>query len=367
MNDSEAIKQLNRNIQSIVDEIDSKNKLKTTLEAYKYNPECTVCVENNRSTIDELRRVTSELNQLQLKLNELNSRLLAITKDISQNKILHDEFLDVQNTQQRIELLTREFDTKTAALELVESKIVNINIQLHTINSNIQILEDHVDLILYNKSIDDKIDAFRIKINECKSDIRKIESTLKEVTGKHIHATARKKELLKQLNEVETIEYDYECYKYYLEAVGRNGIPYDLIQRAIPQIETEINNILSQLVEFNITLEVDEKNISGKLVYDYDRMWRLENSSGMERFISSLAIRMALLNASNLPKPNCLIVDEGFGVLDKEHLNSMQILFNMLKTQFDFIFIVSHLEITRDMVDHVIEIHKEDGYSQISI
>jgi DNA repair exonuclease SbcCD ATPase subunit len=87
----------------------------------------------------------------------------------------------------------------------------------------------------------------------------------------------------------------------------------------------------------------------------------------MERFVSSLAIRIALMNASNLPKSNFMIIDEGFGVLDAEHMHSMQTLFNLLKTHFDFILIVSHLETARDMVDTLIEIKREDGYSQISI
>jgi DNA repair exonuclease SbcCD ATPase subunit len=150
-------------------------------------------------------------------------------------------------------------------------------------------------------------------------------------------------------------------------AIGRNGIPYEMMTNTIPQIETEINNILSQIVKFSVSLEVDVKNISGKLFYDSDNVWPLENSSGMERFISSLAIRVALMNASNLPKPNFLIIDEGFGVLDKEHLHSMQILFNLLKTHFDFILVVSHLDTMRDVVDNIIEIKKDKGYSQILV
>jgi DNA repair exonuclease SbcCD ATPase subunit len=61
------------------------------------------------------------------------------------------------------------------------------------------------------------------------------------------------------------------------------------------------------------------------------------------------------------------IIDEGFGVLDADHLHSMQILFNLLKSHFDVILIVSHLDTARDMVDNLIEIKKEDGYSSVSI
>ena len=140
-------------------------------------------------------------------------------------------------------------------------------------------------------------------------------------------------DLMNQIKEAEELENTYEAYKYYMEAVGRDGIPYELMSKAIPNIETEINNILSQIVDFTISLEVDDKNIISKLNYDYDRIWPLENSSGMERFISSLAIRVALMNASNLPKSNFMIIDEGLGTLDVENLGSMHTLFNILKTQ----------------------------------
>ena len=86
----------------------------------------------------------------------------------------------------------------------------------------------------------------------------------------------------------------------------------------------------------------------------------------MEAFISSLAIRVALLKASNLPKSNFLIVDEGMGTLDSEYLHGMQLLFDMLKDEFEFIIIISHLDNARDMVDNIIEITQKDGFSYIS-
>jgi DNA repair exonuclease SbcCD ATPase subunit len=85
----------------------------------------------------------------------------------------------------------------------------------------------------------------------------------------------------------------------------------------------------------------------------------------MERFISSLAIRVALMNASNLPKSNFMIIDEGLGTLDAENLSSMHTMFGILKTQFDFLVVISHLDAARDMVDNLIEIKREDGFSYI--
>ena len=87
------------------------------------------------------------------------------------------------------------------------------------------------------------------------------------------------------------MEITYEAYNNYMTAIGRDGIPYELMSKAIPNIESEINSILSQIVDFTVALEVDGKNINGKLIYDYDRIWPLENSSGMERFVSRLGTR----------------------------------------------------------------------------
>ena len=85
----------------------------------------------------------------------------------------------------------------------------------------------------------------------------------------------------------------------------------------------------------------------------------------MERFVSSLAIRVGLMNVSNLPRSNFLAIDEGWGTMDSENLNSVSQLFQYLKTQFQFSFVVSHIESMRDFVDTLLEIKKVSGSSSV--
>ena len=59
---------------------------------------------------------------------------------------------------------------------------------------------------------------------------------------------------------------------------------------------------------FHIELEMKDKMIDAFICYGEDK-WNLELSSGMERFVSSLAIRIGLINVSTLPRPNFIIVD----------------------------------------------------------
>jgi DNA repair exonuclease SbcCD ATPase subunit len=142
-------------------------------------------------------------------------------------------------------------------------------------------------------------------------------------------------------------------------------VPYKIISDAIPRIEQEVNNILSQMVEFSMSIETDGKNVNVYIKYD-DKKWPLELCSGMEKFVSALALRVSLINISNLPRSNFLVVDEGVSALDASNFPMLHSLFDYLKPHFDFIIIISHIDAMRDMVDKQLEIRKIDGFSHIN-
>ena len=78
-------------------------------------------------------------------------------------------------------------------------------------------------------------------------------------------------------------------------------------------------------------------------------------------------MRVGLINGWNLPRANFLAIDEGFGNMDSDNLNSVYMLFQYLKSQFQFAFIVSHIESMRDTVDSLLEITKEKDFSQLKL
>jgi len=137
------------------------------------------------------------------------------------------------------------------------------------------------------------------------------------------------------------------------------------VSNILPYIQEEVNTILSQIVDFNIEFDVDGKNINTQISYGDDKKWPLELTSGMEKFISSLAIRVGLINVSNLPRPNFLAIDEGFGNLDTNNLNSIFMLFDYLKTEFEYIMVISHIDLMRDITDNLLEISKRQGLSKV--
>ena len=364
---TELVKKGSSALKLTISKITEKEKFKGKLESYKYNPECDVCIENNKSVIDDMEQVTHEL----IDLYELQSKQedaikgIEIQKQPLEEKVTqYERYVELQGEIQRMQ---RNIQSDELALQKLITTIEKYDRQIEQIQKDIELHRANEENIKHNLNVDDHIShiEFDIQTNKKKGD--HVEKLLRDLHGEIKVLEASKTDIMNQIKEAEELENTYEAYKYYMEVVGRDGIPYELMSKVIPNIEAEINNILSQIVDFTISLEVDGKNIVGKLNYDYDRIWPLENSSGMERFISSLAIRVALMNASNLPKSNFMIVDEGLGTLDAENLSSMHTLFGILKTQFDFLIVISHLDTVRDMVDNLIEIKREDGFSYIQV
>ena len=122
-------------------------------------------------------------------------------------------------------------------------------------------------------------------------------------------------------------------------------------------INNELSNILQGVVGFTVELEIQEKSNAMEIFLNYGDSRRvIECGSGMEKMISSLALRVALTNISSLPKSDLLIIDEGFGALDPQNIEACVRLLNSLKKWFRHILVISHVDVVKDAVDNVIEI-----------
>jgi DNA repair exonuclease SbcCD ATPase subunit len=333
------------------------------LNTHEYDPNCEYCVNNVffKAALKDKEEMDTHFKQIQALTEMKNSELV---NQSSEEETLR-KYKEELSSKAKIEQLKTQKLNHTVKLQESKMAVIEMEKKILEIETQIKVYHAQEQAIQHNNEIDEVLAVHKEKKERIQDSLTELDKSLREIHANTEVCKSKKDELLQKLKEAEELELEFEGYRYYMDAVGRDGVPYDLITKIIPNIEAEINNLLSQIVDFTVTLTVDDKNINGKIVYDYERLWPLENSSGMERFISSLAIRVALMKASNLPKPNFLILDEGMGVLDADNMTSMNNLFNILKSQFDFVIIISHLDVVRDMVDNLIEIKKEDGYSYI--
>lgn len=339
--------------------LDKVDKLKSVT----HDPDCEHCM-NNPLTLDAIETEKNLTKDVELSKEYMEKKK---EKDSEVEKMFKvrafKEELDKSDSELN-EMKLRE-DNLNYSLQYVQERKQNIKNQIESISGEIKRYRNQENNIKYNETIKSKISRKELELSDTDKIISKLNDNITEVHSDIKVNDNEMKNINKKIKEIQELENENEAYHYYLDAVRRDSIPYELLAKAIPTIEGEVNNILSQLVDFQMALEMDGKNINSNIVYDDVNQWPLELSSGMERFISSLAMRVGLINVSNLPRSNFLAIDEGWGTMDSDNINSVYNLFQYLKTQFQFTLIVSHVDSMRDAVDTLLEISKDTDFSSI--
>ena len=340
---------------------------KKHLDSHKYNEECDVCMENSATILTSKTEVEEEIIKHESEVKTHQATLTSLLSEITSLEVYDTKLKELQSVQEKESKVDREISTLINKLSTMETEEVKLDAQVTNQEKLIQEYYKNEESIEHNKQIRAEIVGVRTNLDNTKEDIKKLSKKLLELNGKVSALKNQKETITEKINEVKNLEEQHKLFEYYLNALSKDGVSYELISKALPMIEGEVNNILSQIVEFGMQLEMDGKNINAYIVYD-DQKWSLEMCSGMERFISGLAIRIALINVCNLPRPNFLVIDEGFGTLDSENLTSLYMLFSYLKTQFDFVMVISHIDSMRDVVDSLLEVKKDsNGFSHIKL
>lgn len=344
----------------IDNEIDKMNKL-TELE---YDPNCYYCMNN--IFVKDAIATKKLLEEHRKYFDQLKHKHDNITEIINTKADIKHNYEEYENMLLEINNLKLSLYEKSMLKNEMENNIEKNNKNLEYIETKINKYYYLKESIEFNKKINNDISVLNEKINKLKNVKKQIEDDILDYYSKMKIEESNINLYNSNIDKLNSLKIKSECYKYYMAAVKRDGIPYDLISKAVPMLETEINNILNQIVDFTIVIDLDEsKNINMYIVYDDENYWILELASGMEQFISSIAIRVALNNISHLPRANFLIIDEGWGTLDSENLNSISALLDYLKTQFSFIIIISHIDQIKESVDGTIEIKVNDNRSII--
>jgi exonuclease SbcC len=250
----------------------------------------------------------------------------------------------------------------TLQLELEKNKLTSYKEELKTYKKNEISIKHNRKVDRELQEIESNLANAEISLRDNNDDITKNNTLLGQITQR-ITDLGGNIEVLKE------IEKKYALHELLMEAFGNDGIPLMIMNRAVPLINNEIRKILSNVTNFEVFLEVDtEAHDLMIFIDDGTSRRRVELGSGMEKTLTALTIRSALSNISLLPTCNLFVIDEGFGTLDSENINHMNMLLGYLKGKFDNVLIISHIESMQDITNNVININKnERGYSSIKI
>ena len=345
-------------------EIKSSNKLIEHLQGYEHDPNCVYCVKNNKYALDG-EKAKKELPELLDKLEKLKQNKNEVAEYVEHLEIADSTYKKYKDKKAEADRLKSNLDNIESQANIIKEKIqISKNLILEYSEKlkeqesykeieqkNTEIESEIAKLLEEKKSIDDAIYQLAYTIGGHKSTITSNESKIKDIKLK-----------IKKFKD-DTVTYNN--YFVFEKATRRDGIPLFIIKNYLPVLENVVNDALKNVAAFNVQFELSDKTLEVFISYVNGPKWPLSLASGMERFISSLAIRAALNHVTVLPKPDFFFIDEGFGVLDSDNIANVGLFLEELTSYFRFILCISHLDVVKDYVAKELFIVKENGHSQL--
>jgi DNA repair exonuclease SbcCD ATPase subunit len=159
---------------------------------------------------------------------------------------------------------------------------------------------------------------------------------------------------------------EYAAYDLFMRCMHPNGIAYDIIKKKIPVINQEIAKILTNIVDFEVFFESNGNKLDIFIKHPKHEARPIEMASGAEKTMAAMAIRLALLSVSSLPKSDLFILDEPGTALDEENMEGFIRILELIKVYFKNVLLISHLDSLKDCVDRQIVIEKKRGYARVN-
>lgn len=298
------------------------------------------------------------------KCDQLKESLASIRKTL---KRLADE-----NYGEKIEKYQKVLDQENAikiSIANLGSAKGRLERDIESLTKNISKLTD--DLLVARNSVvespdDSETNLLKKEMSTLGDSLKSYDSQRLGLSEKIGLTTSNIAQLEKEHKEYQKLISDWAVFENIIVATNKRGIPLQVLSSELPKINAEISKILQGVVGFTVELEADHQSNSMDVFINYGDSRRIiECASGMEKMMASLAIRVALINVSSLPKSDMLIIDEGFGALDEMNVEACNRMLQSLKRWFRVIFVISHVDAVKDAVDNFVEITSNGKDSRV--
>lgn len=303
------------------------------------------------------------------------------TAVISENKekvktleiTLSSEEIKSKELSEKIEKL-EEIRVKVQRKNILEVKKASLNVSLLNkrseyveLNNKITELNRSKDAIEHNNKIDVKINIIKANINTEENIkyrlVTENEGFKREVTRLK-QQISEHEIIINKLIEEENI---VKSWKYYLMMVGKNGIGKMVLRQTLPIINSELNYLLEDVCDFNVNIDIDDKNdINFSIITDGIKS-DLSSGSGFEQTVAALALRAVLGNISTMSRPSFMLLDEVLGGVARDNYENIKKLYDRMLKDYSFIFQVTHLDDIADWHNTTVVVKKENRVSTISV
>jgi len=287
--------------------------------------------------------------------------------------------LDMLEVIDKATKLVEEYDNiKKEADDYYKHEIMISKIELELENMRLQLkeqgelkkkYESNVENIEKNKELDTKILGYTSKLFNLGSEKGGYERCIQKSKSR---IDTLNRDIMKHNELIETIKVEEDIkiiFDIYIRMVGKNGITKLIMKSVMPMINSELDRLLNGVVLFKLRVDINDKQEVDFLLHNVEKdiEYPINEGSGLEKTISSLALRCVMSKVSCLPKPNLIVFDECFGKVANVNLEYIGEFFQKCSEMFPNIFIISHNPLVKDWSKNILTVVKKDDVSSLTL
>ena len=303
---------------------------------------------------------SKEIKESKRKLKEGNSLLKNILKELEKITKSLEKQSDLKSKSDLRDKLSLTRDRTEVEIDSLRVDVREKMSLLRSYERNIEYIEKNRDveskILGYNQlleKLNNKRDGLRTNIQDYKNDT-KLKKEQNIENEKIIQQILKEEEVLK-------------IFEIYNRMIGKNGVSKLVLSSVIPIINYELTRLLDEVCDFEIELEMNDKNEVDFNIIKNNVTKKLKSGSGLETTLASLALRCVLGRISTLPKPNIIVFDEVLGKVANINLDYVKIFFDKIKKMYEIILLITHNPLTQDWADKIITIEKNNDISTLQI
>ena len=322
------------------------------LKKSEYCPTCGRKLDNvdNSSMIDALSKELSSIGEEGRKAREESNVLSKQMEELKNKRLKYEERNKIEVKQAALEL----------NLERLRSEYKDLASKKKEYEKNSEAIDKNNEIELQIRNTDELIRSNR----ECFQNNLQIIARNKSDVESYKGEIKKREDILKRIAEEEKL---VKNWKIYLDLVGKNGITKMVLRKALPIINAQLVQLLSDVCDFDIEVAINSKNdVVFNLIKDGVRS-DLNSGSGFELTASALALRAVLADMSTIPRMCGVVLDEVWGRVARDNYDNMRHLIEKISKSYEWMFLISHLNEVKDWCESNVVVTKENNISKIAM
>ena len=343
-----------------IEDIERKSQLLEGIPCGTDYPQCKFIKDANVA-VANLPHVEQQQAQTHIAVGLIEKKIESMRPEF-----ISDQVEKYEKVVEKKAKITSEIADINLSLERNEASIERLGYELKELEQKKQKYEENKEVIENFEEFTAELDACNSKLEKTTKQLDKCQQQILELYRDVGSWEQKVESIQQQKQEYVNLQEEFSAYDLYMRCMHTSGIAYDIIKRKLPVINQEIAKVLANIVDFEIFFEDSGKKFDIFIKHPKHEPRPIEMASGAEKTLCAMAIRLALLSVSSLPKSDLFILDEPGTALDEENMEGFIRILELIKVYFKNVLLISHLDSLKDCVDMQVVIEKKGGYARVN-